>query len=996
MNMRKLLFLIFFGFLPTLVFSQYNIRIEAYIIDQQTNQPIPYVNIGFVDNGIGTVSREDGWFQLLYDEARIPKTATIQISSIGYKTLSFSANRFYNLLTKDNKIYLKPDVQALEEAVVVADRSIKDSLGYYSYNANLMAYWKDKQALGGEIGSFIKLGKKRSTKIHKLKFNILENTADSLLVRVNVYDEKRGKPSNNLLRNNIYHTISKKSGEEIIDLSAYNIRVDDDFIMSLELIKVYGDDIQFAITASEYGKAYLRYVSQDAWKRLYKKGIAFKVETSYLESQKETKERQKPQHITMYWDASLSMRNRDLEAEKKILEKYLANLEEVTIDVIPFTNRLHDKQTFDIKKGKSKELIKAVENITYNGASNFSNLFPENLDTDQYLVFTDGLATYGGHQTKYEVPIFYINSKDKGNHIALQEASQYSEGYYLHLPKMSTTQVLTYLLKDSIDVSVYNKQSGEDFVSGEVFSDQSPVQGCTVRVKGSLIEAETDADGKFLIDAKSGDVLVFEHFGMVKKDITLSQAKDVKVDLVSKYDRLDEVNLQSKKSSGGEEIVNRGDQKVNKRRLGSANYVLEQEDFPKSAIFLSDIIRGRFPGVQVIGDGDRVVYRIRGRRSINLEIPPLFVVDGVQYTRPPEFLQPFIIKSISVISGISGTVRYGALGAGGVFIVETKLNSPDFGPDDEANSLLVRGNDYNESVLLLDENKNKPAYLNDLWNSATYNEALASYYELRDTYFTDISFYLQAAEYFTMWDEDFSKEVLSNIAEIGNHNYRAMRALAFKLEETKQVDKALLVYEKLHELKPNSAQSYLDLARIYTENANYVEAFDLYKEMLANKNDNVKFDGVWKQLTSQLQSFMNNHRAQVSYTDIPETYLRVKSSPVRIVFDWNDPNAAFELQFVNPENKYFKWSHYYENQPEELLKELEQGITSKEFVLDKKFQGEWIVNIKYLGEVTSSLNPVVMKYTIYHNYGLPEERKEVKFIKLYDQKEKVSLDRFEI
>ncbi|WP_405209107.1 carboxypeptidase-like regulatory domain-containing protein [Aquimarina sp. LLG6339-5] len=996
MNLHKLL--LFFGLLllPVIVSAQYNINIEAYVIDQKTNGPVPFANIGFVDSGIGTVSREDGWFNLLYDEARIPKTATIQISSIGYETLSFSANHFYNLLTKDNKIYLRPKVEGLEEAIVYADKSVQDSLGYFSYHSNLMAYWKDKKALGGEIGSFIKVRKKGNTKIRKLKFNILENSADSILVRVNVYNEKRGKPNKNLLRSNIYHTISNKKGEETIDLTPYNIRVKEDFIITLELIKVYGDDIEFAITASQYGKAYLRYVSQDAWKRLYKRGIAFKLETSYFESNKPSEERQKPDHITVYWDTSLSMRNRDLEEEKKLLKKYFSALGNVRVDLIPFSNSLQKKHTFDIRSGKSKQLISVIESLNYNGASDFSKLFSDDLDTDQYLVFTDGLATYGNHEPKYDIPIFYINSKNKGDHIRLQEASQISDGFYLHLPKISLAQSITYLLKNSVDISVYNKDSVEELLSGKIIADQSPVQGCTVRVKGSLLETETDPDGRFLIDAKYNDVLVFEHFGMVKKEITLSDVKDIKVELVPKYDRLDEINLKTKKLNGGQEVVNRGDQKVNKRRLGNGTYVLDKEDFPTSAIFLSDIIRGRFPGVQVIGTGDRVIYRIRGRRSISLEIPPLFIVDGVQFTEAPVFLQPPMIESISVISGLGGTARYGAAGAGGVFIIETTLNSFDSKSEEDLNSLLVKGNDYDESVYLLDASHNRPEYLADLWNSASYKEALASYYDLRDTFFSEISFYIQTAEYFRIWDKEFSEQVLSNIAEIGKDNYKALRSLAFKLEETKQVDKAVILYEKLLTLKPNYAQSYLDLARIYTENKNYTEAFDLYKEMLANKNDNVKFDGIAKQLNSQLQSFMNDHRSQVSYTDIPETYLKVKSIPARIVFDWNDPKAAFELQFVNPENKYFKWSHNYEDQPDVLQKELEQGIVSKEFVLDKTFQGEWIVNIKSLNDNTPSLNPVFMKYTIYHNYGLPEETKEIKFIKLYDQKQKVSLDKFEI
>ncbi|WP_299903097.1 TonB-dependent receptor plug domain-containing protein [uncultured Aquimarina sp.] len=1004
MNLHKLLFFLSLILLPIALSAQYNIRVEAYVIDQFSNKPIPYTNVGFIDQGIGTVTKKDGFFSLFYDELSVKKTAIIKFSKTGYQTLTLSAGEFYNLLTKDNKISLKPISKFLEEKEnKISGKYQINTLGCSTDEFNHNLSWKNNQSLGSEIASLIKLGQK-NVQVDKVRFNILKNASDSILVRVNVYNERLGKPKKNILSKNIYHTISAKEGEETIDLSPYNITLQNDFAIALELVEVYGDVVDFQIGSSDQGKVYSRAINQSKWKQVYESGGAFAIETADLIPDNIGKRRQQPDHITIYWDTSLSMENRNLDREKRLLQEYLSSVGDVKVDLIPFSNHIRKKQTFKVIEGRSENILSAIEGLKYNGASNFSELFLKENPTDMYVVFTDGLATYGEHEFNYNTPIFFINSKQEGDHATLQQISRYSNGFYIHLSKNSITEARKHLQFHTIDTYVYDeKWNTRELISSTVFENESPIQGCTVRVKGTFVETETNANGEFSIDAEYDDVLVFEHFAMKAKEISVEDVKKAKVQLTVRYDKLDQVDISSKSDKN----------KVTKKKRNLINAVktITSEDFPPSAIFLSDLIRGRLPGVRVNGTGDLARYTVRGPNTRGLSrnprpsigpgsefipsVDPIFIVDDIPFRKPPNFLHPFQIKSISVISGIQGSIRYGTDGVGGVIIIETKVGSGDFYKK-EVDTLLVKGNDYNESVLLLDISKNRPEYLRELWNSTSYDEALASYYKLKEEYAFKVPFYIYASEYFMRWDKKFSEEVLSNLAEVGTNNYKAIRSLAFKLEEMQQIDKALWFYEKLIKLKPGYAQSYLDLARVYTENKKYTKALDMYEEMLANKHQQAEFDGVSKQLISQFRSFLNNHRSEIAYEDIPKDYLKVHSVPARIVFDWNDPNASFELQFVNPENKYFKWSHNYEDQPKELLKELEQGIVSKEFVLDKTFKGQWTVNIKCLNENISEMNPVFMKYTIYHDYGLPEERKEVKFIKLYNQQEKVSLDKFEI
>ncbi|GAA4273281.1 carboxypeptidase-like regulatory domain-containing protein [Aquimarina gracilis] len=989
MRLKTLLLLFLLGHYHYGV-AQYEFTIDAYILNETTKEAVPYANIGFIEKGIGTVSQENGNFFLQYDKNTIGDDEVLQISSIGYKTLTLTPKELYRLLEKDNKIYIEPDIVALDTTVVFAEKRKKMTIGADDYPRKIMGYWKEKEALGGEIATPIKI-RKKNTKLENLKFYILENNSDSLLVRVNIYKTQKRKPGPNILTSNIFHTISKKVGEEVIDLSPYNIVVDDDVIVSLELIKVYGDEIGFAICGINNGRIFLKYISQDVWQQSSGVSIAYKMDVSYPLSSDKFKKRKKPEDIVLYWDTSLSRRDANERKELDFLKQYFKELQEAKVTFVPFSESIISAKTFDIKRGNINPLLLEINKQKHNGGTSFEDLFSDSLNPDQYLVFTDGHNTFGDHKFIYDTPVFYINSSVRANDNDLQEGGISSEGYYINLSKTSLSTAVKCILHDVEDRAIYNNDTTKEQVSGLVQTmDSIPIQGTNVSIKGTLVETETDANGKFTINAKPGEILVFRSFGMETKSMVLDATKDIIIALKAKYDPLDQVTIKAKKAP---EIIEPTPLKLEKRKAGYAHYTMSREEVPKSAIFFYDVIRGRFPGVTVTGVGVNTSYSVRGAALRS----PLFILDGVPLNVPPNLLLASQIENISVITSLSGTMKYGPQAAGGVFIITTDVGDKSKLEKikDPERSLLVQGNDYNESPFMMSPNKGKPDYLNGLWESKTYAEAKEQYFLLREEYFNEIPFYIYTTEYFYRWDRQFSKQILSNLAELSSDNYNALRTLAFYLEERNEKEMALQTYEKIAALKPTYAQSYLDLARIYKENNRFKEAFELYKRIFENDDENIDFTQLIDQAESQLRHLLNNHRSEVPYTEMPEPFLVVKGVPARIVFEWSDPLAEFELQFVNPQKKYEKWTHVHKENPELLSSHVRSGVTSKEFFVDNSSMGEWSINIKSFDEA-SKLNPAFLKYTIYRNYGLNDETKAVKVVKLYNQQQKVVLDRFSL
>jgi hypothetical protein len=88
-----------------------NTVIKGNITDAETNQPIPYVNIGFQHSLVGTISETDGSFFLNSNKA----TDTLLVSSLGYEVMKLHVEKGK---TQNLEIRLVPKSIALDAVVV--------------------------------------------------------------------------------------------------------------------------------------------------------------------------------------------------------------------------------------------------------------------------------------------------------------------------------------------------------------------------------------------------------------------------------------------------------------------------------------------------------------------------------------------------------------------------------------------------------------------------------------------------------------------------------------------------------------------------------------------------------------------------------------------------------------------------------------------------------------------------------------------------------------
>ncbi|MGB0366290.1 MAG: SusC/RagA family TonB-linked outer membrane protein [Flavobacteriaceae bacterium] len=219
-------------------------------------------------------------------------------------------------------------------------------------------------------------------------------------------------------------------------------------------------------------------------------------------------------------------------------------------------------------------------------------------------------------------------------------------------------------------------------VSGTVSSEDGPLPGATVVVKGTSNGTTTDFDGNFTIAADADAVLVVSFVGFATQEVAVGSQDQIAITLATDNE-LDEVVLT-------------GYGQTSKRNATGAIVSIKSEDFNGGIIASPEqLIQGKTAGVQIVNSsgepGAGVNIRIRGTSSARSGNNPLFVVDGIPLSggatngamvdvgrgtnepkNPLNFLNPNDIERIDILKDASATAIYGSRGANGVILITTK------------------------------------------------------------------------------------------------------------------------------------------------------------------------------------------------------------------------------------------------------------------------------------------------------------------------------------
>lgn len=217
-------------------------------------------------------------------------------------------------------------------------------------------------------------------------------------------------------------------------------------------------------------------------------------------------------------------------------------------------------------------------------------------------------------------------------------------------------------------------------------SDQQPLPGVTVIIKGTTNGTTTDIEGKYtLSDIPDDATLVFSFVGMKSQEVKIEGRSTINILLEEEAVGLDEV------VAVGYGVVKKSDVTTSVASISGEDLAGE----PTSSFVES--LTGKLAGVQIRqtsgAPGSNFNIRVRGASSITAGNNPLYVIDGIplsnetsslsslaesrnnfqeQPVNPLASLDMDDIESIQILKDASAAAIYGSRGSNGVVLITTK------------------------------------------------------------------------------------------------------------------------------------------------------------------------------------------------------------------------------------------------------------------------------------------------------------------------------------
>ena len=710
----------------------------------------------------------------------------------------------------------------------------------------------------------------------------------------------------------------------------------------------------------------------------------------------DVKKRKKPKKISLYWDVSLSMKNRDLEKEIDLLDNYFKSLNNASIAFTAFSNTIIEKKKYTVSNGNWDLLKEKLKQTVYDGGTSYTAIENIKDKSKAIILSSDGMTTLSKARLGKEIPLFIINSNTESAHKDLFTIAKKTKGTYINLNTTSIQEGLTKLTDVAFEYLGYSSTTKNIQVHPSISS------------KGLL---DFSVTGK---NYTPGEKITF-FFGY-GNDITVKVPVVLKTNILDSDERLKRIWAKNKLS------ILLEDKEENKKEITDLATKYSLVTAYTSLIVLEaveDYIKYNItPPEELLEAFNRLKNgKIKDRRAVSSKVAPptperIEVVEDDKEIEEPIIMESKMSRSVEADMIVEVEE---------IMEVEEEEEEPaafhSSAPRADSSRRRERrgSNQRNERAaplskrtshkkyqgsLVVKDRTPKEVYLNGLDFFKDKDEAYKFYIKQRESYKEVPHYYIDVADFFNRkFNENvYAKRILSNVAELDADSYELLRAFAYKLEERKENELALFIYKRVLELRPEDAQSYRDLALAYENVGACQEAFDLFldivnKKIYKNNTHRRVFKGLNDIAAEEIKFLYKKYKKDLDKKTIPKEYISEGIEPVdlRVIVDWNHNDTDIDLHIIDPNLEECYYSHPKTEQGGRLSKDMTQGFGPEQFVLKNAKKGFYYVKIKYFGDRKQKVEtPTFMKVTIFKNQGTSDEEKSIQIVRLVkDDKEEM-------
>jgi predicted alpha/beta superfamily hydrolase len=252
-----------FFFCIICISSNAQMTLTGVIKDSETNNSLPFVNIGIKKKNIGTTSLNDGSFSIIIPTQN--ENDTLTFSMVGYNGLNIPIKK---ILSDNQKSFqLKSRITELNTVQVSAKKLVEKKFGIKKEGA--LIHFLDGSTNQNDIFEIAQLIKLDSTptKITSVNLHINDTRKDSGIFRINFYDYEGNRPTKRIVEKSILQTKEIKEGWLKFDLTKYNIYLKGNFIVAIEFFPTgkKNNPIYYEVKVGGPAKSFVRMSSQGEW-----------------------------------------------------------------------------------------------------------------------------------------------------------------------------------------------------------------------------------------------------------------------------------------------------------------------------------------------------------------------------------------------------------------------------------------------------------------------------------------------------------------------------------------------------------------------------------------------------------------------------------------------------------------------------------------------------------------------------------------------------------
>lgn len=737
------------------------------------------------------------------------------------------------------------------------------------------------------------------------------------------------------------------------------------------------------------------------------------------------------------WDNSLRGLKRNIADELKLLETLITEQQNLTIQVALLNTKMGQPKSFIIHSGVWDELKNYLENITYDGAADYSQIQVKKIEANEILFFTDGIAPFGSKDFSSAVPIHTINSSDNADLLTLQRISHNSGGTFINLvstpldqawkrlrheplqylgikeqrdfrdvhpvfsnlnsqnitlvgkAKDNTVQDITLVLKypnkKSFEHKLTLNYTTTPFNISKIWA-QKKLAHLNLNLQKHFKEIEQLGVQFNILTPNTSLIILDEPENYIRYNINPPESQK------KAYDALKlNTNIQKEVKKGFADAAIQYQEKLQNWSLLAESKILKKPFISNETRTITGIVTyeeddhsyttAPFATVSILGSEANTTTDINGHYSIETDlINPTLIFEYMGQETQKITLKNQNSLDVTLVKEQDSEIYIISYES-----IDLKRRTS------KTRSIRTLRNSDMQSPLFTSppqEVARHPTEINTyLQEINTSNSPYQTYLNLRETYYNTPQFYLDVADFFY---EQKNREkaflILSNLTALDVENSGLFKLVLYKLMEYGFYEKELFISEEILKWRPMDLQSYRDHALTLLDNDKPKQALQVLEKALEKNfyEKNYRYNKETEKIIATEISNIQTRSAKGKINSLfkSDSDLLVD---IRIVLNWNTKDAYIDNCWIQPP---FSNPYQFTSSPKDMnfdTEQIQNGYGLKQFLIKKANPGTYKIVI------TANRNyfswyylPTIIMAEVFLNYG--SDRQERKLITMTARK----------